>query len=71
MDYEFFLRASKRGVGFHMIPEELAAIRFHSGCKTLSDGVHPWADERRRTPRARPVARGPRGLGGACSRRGV
>lgn len=48
MDYEFFLRASKRGVKFHMIPEALAAIRFHSDCKTLSDGVHPWADERRR-----------------------
>lgn len=64
MDYEFFLRASKRGVGFHMIPEELAAIRFHAGCKTLSDGVHPWADERRRiiAEYARPKARHPSAL---------
>lgn len=64
MDYEFFLRASKRGVGFHMIPEELAAIRFHSNCKTLSDGVHPWADERRRiiAEYARPKAQHPSAL---------
>lgn len=48
MDYEFFLRASKRGVGFYMIGEPLAAIRFHGDCKTLSDGVHPWGDERKR-----------------------
>jgi len=64
MDYEFFLRASKRRVGFHMIPEPLAAIRFHAACKTLSDGVHPWADERRRiiAEYARPKARHPSAL---------
>jgi glycosyltransferase involved in cell wall biosynthesis len=64
MDYEFFLRASKRGVRFHMIPEPLAAIRFHGACKTLSDGVHPWQDERRRIVReyARPKAQHPSAL---------
>lgn len=61
MDYEFFLRASKRGVVFRMIPEALAAIRFHSGCKTLSDGVRPWDEERRRViaEYARPKAQHP------------
>ncbi len=48
MDYEFFLRASKRRVGFHFHPEALSAIRFHGDCKTLSDGVYPWAVERQR-----------------------
>jgi glycosyltransferase involved in cell wall biosynthesis len=64
MDYEFFLRAAKRGVRFHMIGEPLAAIRFHGNCKTLSDGVHPWADERRRiiAEYARPKAQHPSAL---------
>jgi glycosyltransferase involved in cell wall biosynthesis len=64
MDYEFFLRASKRGVGFRMIPQTLAAIRFHGDCKTLSDGVHPWQDERRRliAEYARPKAQHPSAL---------
>ena len=48
MDYEFFLRASKAKARFQMIPEALAAIRFHGNCKTLSNGVHPWSEERRR-----------------------
>jgi glycosyltransferase involved in cell wall biosynthesis len=48
MDYEFFMRAAKRKVGFKMIPAYLSAIRFHGDCKTLSDGVHPWQDERKR-----------------------
>lgn len=64
MDYEFFLRAAKRGVGFHMVPEPLACIRFHSECKTLSDGVHPWGEERRRiiSEYARPKAHHPSAL---------
>jgi glycosyltransferase involved in cell wall biosynthesis len=64
MDYEFFLRASKRGVKFHMLPQALAAIRFHGGCKTLSDGVHPWAKERRQiiAEYARPKAQHPSAL---------
>lgn len=59
MDYEFFLRASKAKARFQMIPEALAAIRFHGDCKTLSSGVHPWGDERRRiiAEYARPKAR--------------
>lgn len=48
MDYEFFLRAAKLKACFRMIPEPLAAIRFHGACKTLSDGVSPWGEERRR-----------------------
>lgn len=48
MDYEFFLRASKRKAKFHMIAKPLAAIRFHGDCKTLSDGVSPWSEERSR-----------------------
>lgn len=48
MDYEFFLRASDQKARFYMLPEPLAAIRFHGDCKTLSDGVHPWAEERSR-----------------------
>ena len=46
MDYEFFMRAAKRKVGIRLIPDYLSAIRFHDDCKTLSDGVHPWVDER-------------------------
>lgn len=48
MDYEFFPRASRRKVRFGMIPEALAASRSHGNCKTLSDGVHFWGEERRR-----------------------
>lgn len=61
MDYEFFLRAAKRGVRFQMIPQALASIRFHGACKTLSDGVHPWQDERKLiiAEYARPKARHP------------
>jgi glycosyltransferase involved in cell wall biosynthesis len=47
MDYEFFLRATKRRVGFKLLPEYLACIRYHGECKTLSDGVYPWAQERK------------------------
>lgn len=35
MDYEFFLRASSKGIVFKYIPTALAAIRFHSDCKTV------------------------------------
>lgn len=47
MDYEFFLRAAKRKVAFKLLPEYLASIRYHGLCKTLSDGVYPWAKERK------------------------
>lgn len=47
MDYEFFLRAAKRRAKFRMLPHYLAAIRYHGQCKTLSDGVYPWIEERR------------------------
>jgi glycosyltransferase involved in cell wall biosynthesis len=64
MDYEFFLRAAKRGVGFKMIAEPLAAIRFHGDCKTLSDGVHPWRSERQKilAEYARPKVQSPSAL---------
>jgi glycosyltransferase involved in cell wall biosynthesis len=64
MDYEFFLRAAKRGVGFHLLAEPLACIRFHGDCKTLSNGVYPWGDERRRiiAEYARPKAQHPSAL---------
>ena len=64
MDYEFFLRASRCKARFMMIPRPLAAIRFHGDCKTLSDGVHPWGDERRRiiAEYARPKAQHPGAL---------
>ena len=48
MDYEFFLRAAKRRCVIQLYPDYLAAIRFHDDCKTLSDGIHPWADEKTR-----------------------
>lgn len=47
MDYEFFLRAAKRKVKFHLIADYLAAIRYHEACKTLANGIYPWVDERR------------------------
>lgn len=47
MDYEFFLRAAKRKSKFKLIREYLSAIRFHGQCKTLSDGVHPWVEEKK------------------------
>ncbi|MDH5644367.1 MAG: glycosyltransferase [Candidatus Heimdallarchaeota archaeon] len=47
MDYEFFLRAAKRKAEFFMMPEYLSAIRYHGDCKTLSDGVYPWVEERK------------------------
>lgn len=47
MDYEFFLRAAKRRSAFRLLPQYLAAIRYHDQCKTLSDGVYPWVEERR------------------------
>lgn len=64
MDYEFFLRAAKLKARFRMIPEALAAIRFHGECKTLSDGVRPWGEERRRiiAEYARPKAQAPGAL---------
>ena len=46
MDYEFFLRAAKRQCVIQLYPDYLSAIRFHDDCKTLSDGVHPWEDEK-------------------------
>lgn len=46
MDYEFFLRAAKRQCKIQLYPDYLSAIRFHDDCKTLSDGVHPWHDEK-------------------------
>ncbi|MFK5891821.1 MAG: glycosyltransferase family 2 protein [Pseudomonadota bacterium] len=46
MDYEFFLRAAKRKAGIVLYPDYLSAIRFHDDCKTLSDGVHPWVEEK-------------------------
>jgi GT2 family glycosyltransferase len=48
MDYEFFLRAAKRKARFHLVRRYLSAIRFHGQCKSLSDGVYPWHQERRR-----------------------
>jgi glycosyltransferase involved in cell wall biosynthesis len=46
MDYEFFLRAARRKVKFRLVRQYLSAIRYHSGCKTLT-GAAPWAEERR------------------------
>lgn len=46
MDYEFFLRAAKRKANIRLYPDYLSAIRFHDECKTLSDGVHPWNEEK-------------------------
>lgn len=47
-----------------MVPMPLAAIRFHGNCKTLSDGVHPWSEERQRiiAEYARPKAQHPAAL---------
>jgi len=45
MDYEFFLRAARRKVGFKLVKSYLSAIRFHGECKTLS-GSTQWAEER-------------------------
>ena len=61
MDYEFFLRAAKRRVKFHMIAAYLSAIRYHGQCKTLQNGVYPWAAERAKIKLAyvRPKARAP------------
>ena len=46
MDYEFFLRAARQRAIFQLVPDYLAAIRFHRGCKTLSAGLRPWGPER-------------------------
>lgn len=46
MDYEFFLRAAKQDIYFRLVRKYLAAIRFHSSCKTLT-GDHALAHQRR------------------------
>lgn len=50
MDYEFFLRAAKRKIGFRLVRRYLSAIRYHGECKTLT-GKAPWAEERRQLKR--------------------
>jgi glycosyltransferase involved in cell wall biosynthesis len=60
MDYEFFLRAARRKVGFRLVRQYLSAIRYHGECKTLTGG-EPWAAERRelKLHYARPRTRHP------------
>lgn len=60
-DYEFFLRAAKRRMKFHMVNEYIAAIRHHDRHEILQYDSFPWLDEYRkiRMMYARPKVRRP------------